>query len=123
MADECCFANSAPCAGPLAVWHKLTARPGIENRLCIPRPRAVSVRAAETCADKSAGFAGISGAHWTGRADGQAKPFPHLRAHERIRNGGKQNRINQKPSELVIMIFPDGDFVSRETIAISFCFS
>ena len=25
-----------------------------------------------------------SGAHWTGRADGQAKPFPHLRAHKRI---------------------------------------
>jgi len=26
----------------------------------------------------------ISGAHWAGRADGQAKPFPHLRAHKRI---------------------------------------
>ena len=25
-----------------------------------------------------------SGAHWTSRADGQAKPFPHLRAHKRI---------------------------------------
>ena len=26
----------------------------------------------------------ISSAHWAGRADGQAKPFPHLRAHKRI---------------------------------------
>ena len=37
MADECCFANSAPPEGPLAVWHNCTARPGIEIRLRIPR--------------------------------------------------------------------------------------
>ena len=40
----------APPEGPLAVWHNRKARTGIKNRQRIPRPRAVSVRAAETCA-------------------------------------------------------------------------
>ena len=49
----------------MAVWHKLTARPGIEIRSCIPRPRAVFVRAAEPMhGTSSVGSASVSGAHW-----------------------------------------------------------
>jgi len=61
----------APCAGPLAVWHKLTARPGIKNRQRIPRPRAVSVRVVETCAGQVLRpYGGDSGAHYRGAAAG-----------------------------------------------------
>ena len=34
---------------PLAIWHNLTARPEIENRYCIPNPRADYNSEAETC--------------------------------------------------------------------------
>ena len=51
--------------GPLAVWHKLTARPGIEIRLRIPCPRAVFDCVVEPMHGTSpVGFASISGAHW-----------------------------------------------------------
>ena len=48
-------------------------------------PRAVFVRAAETCADKSAASGGVSGAHWAqGRARLNRKLFLCLRAHFQI---------------------------------------
>ena len=75
----------APPEGPLAVWHNCTARPGIKIRLRIPRPRAVFVRAAETCADKSAALRRrFRRALGTGRAFGKLKMFLCPRARFQI---------------------------------------
>ena len=56
MADECCFANSAPCTGPICganSWpYGITVQLVPESKIdCASH---VLVRAAETCADKSA---------------------------------------------------------------------
>ena len=90
----------APPEGPLAVWHKLTARPGIEIRSCIPRPRAVSVRAVETCADKSAALRRrFRRALGTGRARLNQKLFPYPRAHSQIQTDVQTEPCERKPFE------------------------
>ena len=56
-----------PRGSPLAVWHNLTALPGIETRWDIPSPRADFVCAVETCVKLRRGrsFTVCSGASQT----------------------------------------------------------
>jgi len=70
QADECCFANSAPPEGPICganSWPYSIRRqlvPTSKSDCASHGPRAICVRAAETCADKSAASGRDSGAHW-----------------------------------------------------------
>ena len=107
----------APPEGPLAVWHKLTARTGFEIRSCTPRPRAVFVRAAETCADKSAASGSISGAHWAqGRAFGKLKQFLLPRAHVQIQTDVQTEPRDRKTVRAEHGVSAERRNVSRETI-------
>jgi len=113
----------APCAGPLAVWHKLTARTGIENRQFIPRPRADSARAAgmvrRQCLPHRRSRASLRQhfrrALGTGRADGMLILFPCLRAHIQIQTDVQTEPCAQKPVRVKHGVVAKGAHVSRET--------
>ena len=116
MADECCFANSAPCAGPLAGEHNLPSHIGIEIRFCIPRPRAIFDRA--VCAmlgASSSASGGDSGAHWAqGRANGKLNLFFLPRAHTQIQTDVQTERRDRKSARAKHGVLAEN--VSCETI-------
>ncbi len=79
-------------------------------------PRAVFVRAAETCADKSAAFGRDSGAHWAqGRADGILKLFFCPRAHAQIQTDVQTEPSDQKSVWAKHRVLGNSSEVSRET--------
>ena len=94
----------APCAGPICganSWpYGITVQlvPASKSDCSSHGPRAVSIRAAETCADKSAASGSISGAHWAqGRARLIRNLFPHPRARFEIQTDMQTEPRDRKP--------------------------
>ena len=104
MADECCFANSAPCAGPICganSWpYGINLQLVPESKIdCISHgPRAVCVRAAGMVRRQVCGLRQrFRRALGTERADGKSENKPYLRAHIQIQTDVQTEPRDRKP--------------------------
>ena len=111
QADECCFANSAPCAGPICganSWpESITCPLTSESKFdlashVLARSLPVQPKHAQTMSDAPTQscwpYGGDSGAHWAqGRADGKLELFLYPRAHAQIQTDMQPEPCARKP--------------------------